>query len=252
MVHYRRNPVPGSTFFFTLALADRRSRRLIEHASILRFAFRKARAERHFYIDAIVVLPDHLHAIFTLPEGDADFSQRWRRIKTVFTRGVLYSGETIGRQDTIGRDLWQRRFWEHTIRDDADFSRHVDYIHFNSTNTVWLRTRQTGRTRRSTASSAWASSPRIGGARRPAAMSAANQNIAIRHQRADQAAPIVRARGPHCALAMRDLRERRTQPARRSGDPKQVIYQTTRSPDRPRAIRATRCNQTRTSNGRNI
>jgi putative transposase len=131
VVCYRRNYVAGGTFFFTVALADRRSRRLIEHVSILRFAFGKARAERSFDIDAIVILPDHIHAILTLPEGDSDFSHRWRRIKSIFTQGVLRSGDTICRRDGTGRELWQRRFWEHTIRDDCDFSRHVNYIHFN-------------------------------------------------------------------------------------------------------------------------
>jgi putative transposase len=133
MVRYRRNLVPGATFFFTVALADRRSTALIRHISVLRLAFRKARSERPFYIDAIVILPDHLHAIFTLPEGDADFPHRWRRIKTVFTHGVLSTGETLCLRDGTGRSLWQRRFWEHTIRNDADFSRHVDYIHYNPT-----------------------------------------------------------------------------------------------------------------------
>jgi len=133
MVRYRRNLVPGATFFFTVALADRRSTGLIYHVSTLRRAIRKVRIERPFDIDAIVVLPDHLHGIFTLPEGDADFSHRWRRIKTVFTQGVLSAGQVIGRRDGTGRSLWQRRFWEHTIRDDADFSQHVDYIHYNPT-----------------------------------------------------------------------------------------------------------------------
>jgi putative transposase len=133
MVLYRRNFVPGGTFFFTVALADRKSVRLIEHISVLRSAFRKARSERPFDIDAIVILPDHLHAILTLPQGDADFSHRWRRIKTLFTHRVLYSGESIGSRDKTGRILWQRRFWEHTISDETDFSRHVDYIHFNPT-----------------------------------------------------------------------------------------------------------------------
>jgi putative transposase len=123
--------VPGATFFFTVALADRRCTALIDHMSILRRAFRKARSERPFYIDAIVILPDHLHAIFTLPDSDADFSHRWRRIKTVFTQGVINAGEALDRRDGTGRILWQRRFWEHTIRGDADFSRHVDYIHHN-------------------------------------------------------------------------------------------------------------------------
>jgi putative transposase len=131
VVRYRRNVAPGATFFFTVALADRRSTALIKHISVLRLAFRKARSERPFHIDAIVILPEHLHAIFTLPESDADFSHRWRRIKTVFTQGVIDAGEALGRRDGTGRSLWQRRFWEHTIRDDADFSRHVDYVHHN-------------------------------------------------------------------------------------------------------------------------
>jgi putative transposase len=131
MVLYRRNFVQGGTYFFTVALADRRSMSLVNHVALLRYAFRKARTERPFTVDAIVILPDHLHAVLTLPEGDADFSQRWRRIKTVFTHRVLTSGETLGRRDGTGRTLWQRRFWEHTIRDNADFSRHVDYIHYN-------------------------------------------------------------------------------------------------------------------------
>jgi len=133
VVRYRRNLVPGATFFFTVALADRRSTGLIDHISTLRLAFRKARSERPFGIDAIVILPHHLHAIFTLPESDADFAHRWRRIKTVFTQGVLCAGEALGRRDGTGRSLWQRRFWERTIRNDADFSQHVDYIHYNPT-----------------------------------------------------------------------------------------------------------------------
>ena len=90
-----------------------------------------ARSERPFDIDAIVVLPDHLHAMFALPEGDADYPLRWRRIKTVFTRAIVARGAKFERRDGGGRALWQRRFWEHTIRDDTDFGRHVDYIHYN-------------------------------------------------------------------------------------------------------------------------
>ena len=133
MVHYRRNLLPGATFFFTVALADRRSRSLTIHIAALREAFRTARSERPFEIDAIVVLPEHLHTILTLPDGDADFPHRWRRIKTVFTQGLLNAGEALPSRDATGRILWQRRFWEHTIRDDADYSRHVDYIHYNPT-----------------------------------------------------------------------------------------------------------------------
>src|SRR3954469_19186676 len=83
-------------------------------------------------IDAMVVLPDHLHAIWTLPEGDADFATRWRLIKSGFSRRVA-RGERISdsRAAKAERGIWQRRYWEHTIRDETDFSRHIDYIHFN-------------------------------------------------------------------------------------------------------------------------
>jgi putative transposase len=131
VVGYRRNFVPGGTFFFTVALEDRRSTLLTRRIDDLRSAFRQVRQEWPFDVDAIVVLPEHLHAILTLPEGDIDFPLRWRRIKTVFTRAVIAGGAALATRDGGGRVLWQRRFWEHTIRDDDDFSRHVDYIHFN-------------------------------------------------------------------------------------------------------------------------
>lgn len=92
MVFYRRNPVPGGTFFFTVTLNDRRASLLIEHLGALRRAFRITRRERPFAIVAIVVLPDHLHAILRLPPGDADFSGRWRRIKSLFTRALVARG----------------------------------------------------------------------------------------------------------------------------------------------------------------
>ena len=131
MVQYRRNFVPGGTFFFTVTLRDRRSSTLVEHIAELRAAFRKARRRRTFTIDAIVVLPDHLHAIFTLPPGDADFSARWRMIKGAFTAGLVAAGAPLAPNQKGEYKLWQRRFWEHTIRDDGDFERHVDYIHIN-------------------------------------------------------------------------------------------------------------------------
>ena len=131
MVQYRRNWVAGGTFFFTVALADRRSQRLTASIDVLRQAIRKVRVERPFVIDAMVVLPEHLHAVLTLPEGDADFALRWRRIKTVFTQEVMKQGIGAKRRDGTGVALWQRRYWEHTIRDDADCARHVDYIHYN-------------------------------------------------------------------------------------------------------------------------
>jgi len=131
VVHYRRNLIPGASFFFTVVLADRRSSALTDNIAALREAFRKIRSERPFEIDAIVILPDHLHTILTLPDGDADFPRRWHRIKTVFTQRLLAAGVTLPARDSTGRLLWQRRFWEHTIRDGADHGRHVDYIHDN-------------------------------------------------------------------------------------------------------------------------
>ena len=131
MVRYRRNFVPGGTYFFTATLLNRGSHLLVEQIAALRTAFRTARKERPFAIDAVVVLPDHLHVIMTLPSGDADFSGRWRRIKAIFTHQVVAAGETILHNRKGEYALWRRRFWEHTIWDDGDFARHVDYIHFN-------------------------------------------------------------------------------------------------------------------------
>jgi putative transposase len=131
MVAYRRNFVAGGTFFFTVTLVDRRSSLLVDHIASLRAAFRATRKERPFSIDAVVILPEHLHIMFTLPSGDSDFSGRWRRIKSLFTRQVVACGISIKRNDKGEYTLWQRRFWEHTIRDEADFARHADYIHYN-------------------------------------------------------------------------------------------------------------------------
>jgi len=131
MVRYRRNFLRGGTFFFTVTLADRRSSALVDHVAALRNAFRATRRERPFAIEAVVVLPDHLHAVLTLPPNDADFSGRWRRIKGHFSSALLDAGVDIIRARNGSLALWQRRFWEHTIRDEIDFERHVDYIHLN-------------------------------------------------------------------------------------------------------------------------
>jgi REP-associated tyrosine transposase len=135
MTSYRRNFVQGGSFFFTVNLADRRRRLLvdhIDHIDLLRRAFREVRARHPFTIEAMAVLPDHLHAIWTLPDGDRNFSMRWRLIKATFSR-QLPPGEPISasRAAKAERGIWQRRYWEHTIRDEDDFSRHVEYIHFN-------------------------------------------------------------------------------------------------------------------------
>ena len=131
MVLYRRNLVPGGTYFFTVTLADRGSDRLVRYVGLLREAFRITRRERPFRIDAIVVLPDHLHAVWTLPPDDADYPGRWRRIKADFSRRVAAVEPTVAKNRRGEYRLWQRRYWEHTIRNDTDLARHIDYVHFN-------------------------------------------------------------------------------------------------------------------------
>ncbi len=132
MSDYHRNLVPGGTFFFTVNLEDRELRLLTDHIELLRAAFRYAHQRRPFTMDAIVVLPDHLHAIWTLPEGDADFANRWMLIKSYFSRGLAKDEPVCAsRQRKRERGIWQRRFWERTIRDEADFATHVEYIHSN-------------------------------------------------------------------------------------------------------------------------
>lgn len=131
MVDYRRSGIPNAPYFLTAALRDRGSRLLLDHIDQLRGAFRCADAAHPFRIDAVVVLPDHFHLLCSLPEGDADFSVRMQVLKRRFTFGLVRSGVKV-RVDRRGEaDVWQRRFWEHTIRDDEDYARHVDYIHFN-------------------------------------------------------------------------------------------------------------------------
>ena len=120
MVGYRRNFLPGGTFFFTVNLRDRRTTLLTDHIDLLRNATRAVRSKRPFEVVAVVVLPDHLHAIWQLPDNDADYETRWRLIKSSFTKAL----------NTTER-VWQHRYWEHTIRDDLDLQRHVDYIHWN-------------------------------------------------------------------------------------------------------------------------
>jgi len=132
MTDYRRHRVPGGTYFFTVNLYDRRSDLLTRNIDILREAVRKVRVQAPFHIDAWVVLPDHLHCVWTLPDEDVDFSGRWQAIKTAFSKHIP-PGEfrSVSRLKKGERGIWQRRFWEHTIRDDKDYGAHIDYIHFN-------------------------------------------------------------------------------------------------------------------------
>jgi len=131
MVLYRRNFVPGGTFFFTVTLRDRRAHTLVEHVDLFRAAYADTKAKRPFRTDALVVLPEHLHVLWTLPEGDADFPGRWRAIKSGFVRALAASGVAVARNARGEAGVWQSRFWEHTVRDEADFAAHCDYLHYN-------------------------------------------------------------------------------------------------------------------------
>ncbi|NNL36301.1 MAG: transposase [Silicimonas sp.] len=155
MSAYLRPRVPGATVFFTVELAEQGSDLLTRQIGLLRDAVRETRAARPFRIEAWVVMPDHLHAVWTLPEGDAGYSARWGAIKARFTRAVRDSGR-VGFHPTVYPDgtrsvvgwnptlrsasklrkgdagVWQRRFWEHHIRDEADFRAHVEYCWVNA------------------------------------------------------------------------------------------------------------------------
>nr|WP_314628830.1 transposase [uncultured Janthinobacterium sp.] len=119
-MRYRRAFQPGGSFFFTVVAAHRRPVFASATAvDLLRDAFRAVRQQRPFDIDAIVILPDHWHCIWTLSDGDADFMTRWRLIKTWFSK------------HSDLKPIWQQRYWEHVLRDARDLARHVEYIHYN-------------------------------------------------------------------------------------------------------------------------
>jgi putative transposase len=132
MSNYRRNHVAGGTYFFTVNLLERKKTLLVDHIDELRHAIDKARNNKPFHIDGWVILPDHMHCIWTLPEGDDDYSGRWRSIKKEFSKSLPktehLSKIKVKRNE---RGIWQHRFWEHTIRDDRDYQTHMDYLHFN-------------------------------------------------------------------------------------------------------------------------
>ena len=131
MVMYRRNRVAGGTYFFTVALRDRSSSILVDRIDDLRRALASVKRDRPFDVAAMVVLPEHLHAIWVLSTLDDDYPSRMRLFKSRFTRSIVKAGLAVRRNAKGECDLWQRRYWEHTIRDDADYQKHVDYIHWN-------------------------------------------------------------------------------------------------------------------------
>lgn len=140
MANYRRYRVKGGTYFFTVAIYNRRQALLVDHIDALRDAFAEVKRAHPFHIDAIVILPEHMHCIWTLPEGDDAFSMRWRQIKSAFTEQLPdVEPRSASRKRKGERGIWHRRFWDHIIRDDNDFARHVDYIHFNPVKHGWVK-----------------------------------------------------------------------------------------------------------------
>jgi len=141
MTEYRRIYVPGATWFFMVNLDQRRGNHLlVENIDLLRTAFRHVKEKRPFQTNAAVIMPNHLHCIWTLPTNDADFSIRWNLIKGFFSRH-MGKGEKISESRSRRRErgLWQRRFWAHLITDQDDFNRHVDYIHWNPVKHGWVK-----------------------------------------------------------------------------------------------------------------
>ena len=137
MSRYKRNYEKGGTYFFTVVAYKRQKIFVGPSIDILRTCFKKVIQQVPFTIEAIVVLPDHLHGIWQLPDGDKDFSTRWKKIKNDFS--IQYQQIIGAPEQKISesmkkkgeRGIWQRRFWEHTIRDEKDFQLHCDYIHYN-------------------------------------------------------------------------------------------------------------------------
>ena len=131
MPDYRRVFVPGGMYFFTVNLIDRKSDLLVREIDALRSAYAHVEKRHTFETIAICVLRDHLHCIWQLPPDDADFATRWRLIKTQFSKALPRSLDARQGRRTGERGIWQRRYWEHHIRDANDLERHVDYIHWN-------------------------------------------------------------------------------------------------------------------------
>ncbi len=132
MPDYRRRRVPGGRYFFTVNLLDRCGNLLVAHIDVLRTAVRRTRLRKPFHIDAWVVLPDHMHCVWTLPDGDDDYPQRWHAIKRAFSATLpLLEPRSQAMARRGERGIWQRRYWEHAIRDERDYAIHLDYVHFN-------------------------------------------------------------------------------------------------------------------------
>jgi putative transposase len=137
MSTYLRSKNPGGTFFFTVVTFQRRKLfKDSKNRELLRNIIAKVREEHPFKLDAWVLLPHHLHCLWTLPPGDADYPKRWGLIKAKFTKAIcgtegMSSKLTGSRVRHREGTIWQRRFWEHQIRDDRDLQVHLNYLHFN-------------------------------------------------------------------------------------------------------------------------
>lgn len=133
MPNYRRAWHPGGTYFFTVNLLQRQGNDLLtRHIHLLRDAVRLVRQRHPFLIHGWVVLPDHLHCVIELPPDDADFATRWRLIKSAFSKGLSLTERRSSVQIARGeRGIWQRRYWEHLVRNGPDFRAHMDYVHIN-------------------------------------------------------------------------------------------------------------------------
>ncbi|MGP4712568.1 REP-associated tyrosine transposase [Psychrobacter sp. T6-2] len=129
---YRRHYVQGASYFLAVNLADRSSDLLIKEIETLRYAFKVVKQKHPFYIDAIVILPDHLHMLCTIPSDDANYSERIKLIKYYSSYRIVKTEHiSKSRRKKGERGIWQRRFWEHCIRNEADYRMHIDYIHLN-------------------------------------------------------------------------------------------------------------------------
>ena len=131
MPNYRRVKIAGGCFFFTVCLADRRATTLVDHVEDLKAAWHWTRGRKPFASPAWVILPDHIHCIWKLPPDDNDYTIRWRMLKGHFTKALVKRGMAkLGKREGE-RQIWQRRFWEHAIRDERDLENHFTYIRGN-------------------------------------------------------------------------------------------------------------------------
>lgn len=127
MSDYRDNRVPGGTFFFTVRLLERGSTLLTDHISAFGEAMRLARVRKPFHVDAWVVLPDHAHAMWTLPPGDHDCSSRWRAVKIAFSKALRKSMPGVG-----DGAIWERHYQHYRVGDDHEYAALVDYTHLDA------------------------------------------------------------------------------------------------------------------------